>query len=84
MTKAEAQTMGLILLFESNEGTTIPPEIKQLLAEFPDVVPDEIPPGLPPIRDIQHAIDLIPGAVLPNKPAYRMSPQEHTEVQGQV
>ena len=46
--------------------------------------PEEIPSGLPPQRSIQHHIDLIPGAILPNKPAYRMNPKETTEIQRQV
>jgi len=52
-----------------------------LLHEFSNVFPEEIPPGLPPKRSIQHKIDLIPGATLPSKPAYRMSPQETQEIQ---
>ena len=36
------------------------------------------------MRDIQHQIDLIPSSVLPNKPAYRMSPIEHEELTRQV
>jgi len=62
----------------------VPQEVKRLLAEFVDLVPDELPKILPPMRNIQHAIDLVPGSVLPNLPAYRMSPEEHKELQRQV
>nr|XP_029122223.1 uncharacterized protein LOC105045435 isoform X2 [Elaeis guineensis] len=49
-----------------------------------DVVPEELPMGLPPMREIQHCIDFIPGAALPNETAYRMNPKEHEELQKQV
>ncbi|XP_074298795.1 uncharacterized protein LOC141629735 [Silene latifolia] len=41
--------------------------IDDLLEEFGDVFPDELPAGLPPIRGIEHQIDLFPGSTLPNK-----------------
>jgi hypothetical protein len=47
-------------------------------------MPTELPHSLPPIRNLQHAIDLFPGASLPNLPSYKMSPTEHQELQRQV
>ena len=52
----------------------VPLEVKNLLDDFVDMVPDELPSKLPPLRDIQHAIDLVPGSQLPNLPHYRMNP----------
>ncbi|KAK1614913.1 hypothetical protein QYE76_020430 [Lolium multiflorum] len=48
--------------------------------EFQDVFPDELPHGLPPLRGIEHRIDLIPGAPLPNRAAYRTNPEDTKEI----
>ena len=58
-----------IMVREEKEPTEIPPSLIPFLKEFSDV-PEEISHGLPPMRDMQHCIDLVPGSMLPNKPAY--------------
>ena len=45
---------------------------------------EEVPSGLPPIRGIEHKIYFVPGAVIPNGPAYRSNPEETKELQRQV
>ncbi|KAJ0040058.1 hypothetical protein Pint_27551 [Pistacia integerrima] len=59
-------------------------DIVSLLQEFKDVIPEEVPYGLPPIRGIEHQIDFMPGASIPNRPAYRSNPEETKELQRQV
>eukprot|EP00253_Pinus_taeda_P019292 PITA_19292 len=66
------------------EITYFPIEIQQMLEEFTDIVLDDLPDKLPPKRSISHHIDFIPGASLPNKAAYRMSPKDNEEIRKQV
>ena len=58
-------------------GAQILVEVQTLLEEFDDVVPDDLSIELPPMRNIQHLIDLIPRASLPNVPHYRMNSNEN-------
>eukprot|EP00258_Populus_trichocarpa_P031547 XP_024447566.1 uncharacterized protein LOC112325356 [Populus trichocarpa] len=71
--------------FNSDElDSCVPSVVKVLLQEFEDVFPDDIPSGLPPIRGIEHQIDFVPGASIPNRSAYRSNPEETKELQRQV
>ncbi|PKI47871.1 hypothetical protein CRG98_031745 [Punica granatum] len=79
----------LVLILFMKEATpeehvSLPPRFMALLKEFIDVFPEELPEGLPPIRGIEHQIDLVPGAALPNRPAYRCNLDETKELQWQV
>ena len=68
----------------TNDLSNIPLSLLSLLKEFKDVFPDELHPGLPPLRGIEHRIDLIPGAPLPNRVAYRTNPEEMKDIERQI
>ena len=51
-----------------------PPKVQEFLQEFGDVFSKKIPPRLPPLRGIEHQIDLAPGTSLPKRPTYRNNP----------
>ncbi|GAB2282773.1 hypothetical protein Dimus_039560 [Dionaea muscipula] len=63
---------------------SLPSVVMSLLQDFDDVFPDETPPGLPPIRGIEHQINFVLGASIPNRPVYRSNPEETKELQRQV
>ena len=58
--------------------------MQQLLKDYQDVFPDDLPPGLPPDRAITHGIDLLPGSKPVSRPAYRLSVNEASEVEKQI
>jgi hypothetical protein len=63
---------------------SMPPIVANILQEYADVFPCEVPLGLPPLRGIERQIDLIPGASLPNRAPYRTNPEETKEIQCKV
>ena len=67
-------------VLEVEEELQVPPTVREVLGEFHDVFPEELPRELPPVRGIEHAIDLQLGSVLPNRPTYRMNPEEAKEL----
>ena len=63
---------------------SLPPAVTNILQEYVDVFPQDVPPGLPPIRGIEHQIDLIPGVSLPHRASYHTNPEETKEIQHQI
>ena len=63
------------------EGTRL--EDIPIVKEFPDVFSDDIS-GLPPDREVEFTIDLIPGTEPISIPPYRMAPAELRELKTQL
>ena len=79
----ERQTMYALIpkeISSEDNPDSLHPSLIPLMTEFMDVIPEDLHPLLPPKRDIEHAIDLIPSSNLPNLPYYRMSPTEQAEL----
>ena len=51
--------------------------------EYPDVFPEELP-GMPPDRDVEFVIDLVPGTAPIAKRPYRMAASELAELKKQL
>ncbi|KAJ9561986.1 hypothetical protein OSB04_007146 [Centaurea solstitialis] len=54
-----------------------------VVSEFPDVFPEDLP-GLPPDRQIEFGIDLVPGAAPIARAPYRLAPPELQELSDQL
>ncbi|KAI3739961.1 hypothetical protein L2E82_30375 [Cichorium intybus] len=58
-------------------------ESVKIVNEYPDVFPEELP-GLPPDRQIEFAIELVPGAAPVARAPYRLAPSEMEELRKQL
>jgi hypothetical protein len=57
---------------------------RRALAAFRDVFPEELPAGLPPKREVDHRIELVPGSSPPSRPTIRLSAPEMDELKKQL
>ncbi|CAL8082752.1 unnamed protein product [Prunus armeniaca] len=84
----DAETIYLVvmkrLLAVVLEKVEIPNEARKILQGFKKLIDDDLLNQLPPIWDIQHHIDLVHVANLPNLPHYRMSPKENDILQKKI
>ncbi|CAL9094390.1 unnamed protein product, partial [Musa textilis] len=62
------------------EARKEPAAVANVLKEFEDVMPPELPKTLPPRRGVDHLIELEPGVKPPARPPYRMPPPELAEL----
>jgi len=71
-----------LVLVETPTGqeTRQHPQIEQLLKEFRDVFPDDLPSGIPPDRGVSHPIKVVEGSRPPVRAAYRLSPADHEDL----
>ena len=72
--------VALVVKGQSEASIDIPTKVQEVLVDFTDLSPNEFLP----MRNIQHNINLVLGASLPNLPYYRMSLTKHEELQQQV
>ncbi|XP_059067542.1 uncharacterized protein LOC131858346 [Cryptomeria japonica] len=79
----ETNCEGRELNLEAKESTC-PKVVFDLLNKYDGIVADSAHESLPPKRSISHCIDLIPGATLPNKAAYKLTPEQNAEVARQI
>ncbi|GJX76427.1 hypothetical protein Tco_0323238 [Tanacetum coccineum] len=54
-----------------------------VVREVPEVFPEDLP-GLPPVRQVELQIDLIPGAAPVARAPYRLAPSEMQELSNQL
>ena len=64
----------LALVLDSKRGQI---ELENILVvkDFPDVFPEELP-GIPPLREVDLSIEILPGTTPTSRAPYRMAPTE--------
>ncbi|CAI7847871.1 unnamed protein product, partial [Closterium sp. NIES-54] len=62
----------------------VPPDLAELIRQYPDIFPDDLPPGLPPERPEDHKIQLELGALPAIWTQWRFTQPELEELRRQI
>jgi hypothetical protein len=86
MEEQEEGDICFLALVSSEEKTpaAVDQRYAQLLDEYADIAPDELPPGLPPARTVDMKIRLLPSKQPPFRPTYHLAKKELEELRQQL
>ena len=59
-------------------------DLEKLIQEYRDIFPEKLPKGVPPLREVQHKIEIKPGSKPPYQPPYRLDPAEQDELEERI
>ena len=74
----------MVTVNEDSTKTVFPEQVQAIFDKFADVFPKGLPGGLPPSKELDHRIELVPGAEPPHRAPYRMSPQGLDQLKKQL
>ena len=80
----DSMKQSTVTVNDDRTQTQYPKELQVILDDYADVFPRELPAGLPPQRDLDHHIELVPGAEPPHRVPYTMWPQMLDELKMQL
>lgn len=66
------------------EFKSAPKAFRTVLKKFKRLFPDDIPPGIPPQRSLQHSIELQAEVEPPKRPAYKLPVYQYEECKKQI
>ena len=82
--KHEHMCFSIIPKDSKEEVKEVPIEVANMLGEFSDIISDNVFDGLRLMRKINHQMDLVLGAIFPNKAVHKMTLVESDELNRQV
>ncbi|CAI7867540.1 unnamed protein product [Closterium sp. NIES-53] len=62
----------------------VPPDLAELIRQYPNIFPNDLPPGLPPERPEDHKIQLEPGAQPTVRTQWRLTQPELEDLRSQI
>ena len=58
--------------------------LENIIQEYRDIFPEQLPKGTPPSRVVEHVINVEPGSKPSYRPPYRLGPAEQDELEEQI
>ncbi|XP_059664093.1 uncharacterized protein LOC132309845 [Cornus florida] len=82
--RGDSTFLAAMIEIKPDQLVEVPNSVAEILEEFAEVMPLELPKQLPPRRAVDHKIELEPGVRAPAQAPYRMAPSELAELRRQL